>query len=113
MTELDSLTGILSKPDMSSKASEESYLSPQPWISGDPWGGGTKLPGAYPPSPEPRSLEASHSGPQSLSAAVKARKSDYIRKKSLRIKVGTWNTAAISGTENDLGAWFVKGYGIS
>ncbi|ETI23230.1 hypothetical protein G647_05028 [Cladophialophora carrionii CBS 160.54] len=98
---------------MSSKASEESYLSPKPWKSGDPWGSGTKLPGAYPPSPDVRSQEASHSGPQSLSAAVKARKSEYIRKKSMKIKIGTWNVAAINGTEKDLGAWFVRGHGIS
>ncbi|KAJ9612089.1 hypothetical protein H2200_003684 [Cladophialophora chaetospira] len=100
---------------MGSKAHEESYLSPQPWHSGNPWGSSSKLPlpGAYPPSPEPRSPGGVQSAPQSLSAAVKARKSDYIRKKSLKIKVGTWNVAAISGTENDLGAWFVKGYGIN
>ncbi|KIW26973.1 uncharacterized protein PV07_06756 [Cladophialophora immunda] len=94
---------------MSSRASEESYLSPKPWRAGDPWGSGTKLPGAYPPSPEPHELD--RSGPQSLSAAVKARKDEYVRKKSMKIKVGTWNVAAISGTERDLGAWFVGGYG--
>ncbi|KIW71366.1 hypothetical protein PV04_03546 [Phialophora macrospora] len=98
---------------MSSKPSGESYLSPTPWKSGDPWGSGAKLPGAYPPSPEVQSQEASHSAPQSLSAAVRARKSEYIRKKSMRIKVGTWNVAAINGTEKDLGAWFVRGHGIS
>jgi hypothetical protein len=98
---------------MSSKASEESYLSPEPWTSGNPWGSGIELPGAYPPSPEPHSLEASHSAPESLSAALKARKSEYIRKKSMKIKIGTWNVAAIHGTEKDLGAWFVKGYGIN
>jgi hypothetical protein len=31
----------------------------------------------------------------------------------MRVKVGTWNVAAISGTEKDLGAWFVRGHGIS
>ncbi len=96
---------------MTSKLNEESYLSPKPWTSGNPWGSGIKLPGAYPPSPEPISL--GRSPPQSLSAALKARKSEYIRKKSMKIKVGTWNTAAIHGTEKDLGAWFVKGYGIN
>ena len=105
---------------MSSKESEESFLSPKPWTSGDPWGSSSlatklasKLPGAFPPSPEPLPLDHSHFAPQSLSAAVKARKSEYIRKKSMRVKVGTWNVAAINGTEKDLGAWFVGGYGIS
>ncbi|OAG34267.1 hypothetical protein AYO21_11580 [Fonsecaea monophora] len=95
---------------MSSRASEESYLSPKPWRSEDPWGSGTTLPGTYPPSPEPN--EADRSGPQSLSAAVKARKDEYIRKKSMKIKVGTWNVAALSGTDKDLGAWFVGGCGV-
>ncbi|KIW96908.1 uncharacterized protein Z519_02299 [Cladophialophora bantiana CBS 173.52] len=96
---------------MSSRANEESYLSPKPWKAGDPWGSGTKLQGVYPPSPEVQGREADRSEPQSLSAAVKARKDEYIRKKSMKIKVGTWNVAAISGTEKDLGAWFVGGYG--
>ncbi|OAP56893.1 hypothetical protein AYL99_09005 [Fonsecaea erecta] len=95
---------------MSSRASEENYLSPKPWRAGDPWRAATKLPGAYPPSPEPGEID--HSGPQSLSAAVKARKDEYIRKKSMKIKVGTWNVAALSGTEKDLGSWFVSGYGV-
>lgn len=29
----------------------------------------------------------------------------------MKIKIGTWNVAAISGTEKDLGAWFVEGHG--
>lgn len=85
-------------------------LSPTPWKSADPWGSDAKLPGAFPVSPAAR--EAEVSAPQSLSAAVKARKDDYIRKRTMRIKIGTWNVASISGTEKDLGAWFVDGYGI-
>lgn len=93
---------------MASKPSEDTL---KPWKAGDPWGSVTVLPGAYPPSPETQ--EANYSvAPQSLSAAVKARKDEYIRKKSMRIKVGTWNVAAINGTEKDLGAWFVGGKGV-
>ncbi|KAK5202843.1 hypothetical protein LTR41_011428 [Exophiala xenobiotica] len=102
--------------------SDDHRLSPEPWKSSDPWGspgskhhhfGGSKhhkAPGAYPPSPF--SPDAQISAPHSLSAAVKARKSEYVRKKSMKIKIGTWNVASISGTEKDLGAWFVGGYGM-
>jgi inositol polyphosphate 5-phosphatase INPP5B/F len=67
-------------------------------------------PGAFPSSPTP-GLEAV-SAPQSLSLAVKARRSEYIRKKTIKVKVGTWNVAALSGTEFDIGAWFVQGKGV-
>ena len=30
----------------------------------------------------------------------------------MKVKIGTWNVAAIGGTEKDLGAWFVGGRGI-
>ncbi|KAJ5673128.1 hypothetical protein N7507_002255 [Penicillium longicatenatum] len=49
----------------------------------------------------------------SLSRAVKARKAEYTRRRTVRVKVGTWNVAAISGTEKDLGKWFVQGQGVS
>jgi inositol polyphosphate 5-phosphatase INPP5B/F len=65
-------------------------------------------PGAFPSSPEHETVSA----PQSLSLAVKARRSEYIRKKTIKVKVGTWNVAALSGTELDIGAWFVHGKGV-
>jgi len=82
--------------------------SPAPWSPREPW---SPPPGAYPPSPAPlpRSTMLAH---HSLSAAVRARKDDYVRKKAIKIKIGTWNVAAIHGTEKDLGAWFVHGLGI-
>ncbi|KAJ5461870.1 uncharacterized protein N7458_003422 [Penicillium daleae] len=49
---------------------------------------------------------------QSLSRAVKARKADYTRRQSIRVKIGTWNVAAITGTEKDIGQWFVQGQGV-
>ncbi|KAL1967695.1 hypothetical protein VTN77DRAFT_2952 [Rasamsonia byssochlamydoides] len=49
----------------------------------------------------------------SLSRAVKARRAEYIRPRTIRIKVGTWNVAAIPGTEKDIGQWFVQGKGLS
>lgn len=85
-------------------------LSPTPWKSTDPWATKSRPLGVFPASPV--SPIAHVSQPQSLSAAVKARKSEYIRKKAIKVKVGTWNVASISGTDKDLGAWFVEGYGV-
>jgi hypothetical protein len=48
----------------------------------------------------------------SLSRAVRARKDEYTRRRSIRVKVGTWNVAGISGTEKDVGKWFVQGDGV-
>lgn len=48
----------------------------------------------------------------SLIRAVRARRAEYIRPRSIRIKVGTWNVAAISGTEKDIENWFVEGKDI-
>ena len=48
-----------------------------------------------------------------LSQAVYARRADYTRPRSLRIKIGSWNVAAYKGCENDLGGWFVDGKGLS
>lgn len=62
------------------------------------------LPGAFPDDPE----EANRRNPTfSLTRALKARKDEYIRPRKLRVRVGTWNVAAITGTELDLGDWFV------
>ncbi|KAJ5775429.1 uncharacterized protein N7511_000440 [Penicillium nucicola] len=48
----------------------------------------------------------------SLSRAVRKRRAEYTRKQSIRVKIGTWNVASISGTEKDIGKWFVKGEGV-
>jgi inositol polyphosphate 5-phosphatase INPP5B/F len=69
-------------------------------------------PGAFPPSPKSEPDHGVVSAPQSLSFAVKARRSEYIRKKTIKVKVGTWNVAALSGTDRDIGAWFVEGKGV-
>jgi hypothetical protein len=50
---------------------------------------------------------------QSISSAVFARKSEYVREKHVRIKIGTWNVAGCKGTEKDIGGWFVGGKGVS
>ncbi|KAI1631794.1 type II inositol-1,4,5-trisphosphate 5-phosphatase [Biscogniauxia mediterranea] len=43
----------------------------------------------------------------SLSRAVGARKSEYVRPHRIRIKVGTWNVANCPGTDKDLANWFI------
>jgi inositol polyphosphate 5-phosphatase INPP5B/F len=69
-------------------------------------------PGAFPLSPNSEDDRGVVSAPQSLSLAVRARRSEYIRKKTVKVKVGTWNVAAMSGTDMDIGAWFVEGKGV-
>ena len=66
------------------------------------------MPGAF---PEPYSpLHATNQ--QSLSHAVHARRAEFTRSKSIRIKIGTWNVAALKGTEKDIGQWFIQGKGV-
>ncbi|RHZ74229.1 hypothetical protein CDV55_106047 [Aspergillus turcosus] len=50
--------------------------------------------------------------PFALPKAVRARKSEYTRQQTLRVKVGTWNVAALRDTEEDIGKWFVERKGI-
>lgn len=52
------------------------------------------------------------SDPSSLLNAVKARRDEYTRHRTLHVKVGTWNVAAVSGTEKDIGKWFVQQKGV-
>ncbi|KAL4953084.1 Endonuclease/exonuclease/phosphatase [Aspergillus filifer] len=51
-------------------------------------------------------------GSSPLTIAVKSRKEEYTRHLSLHVKVGTWNVASISGTEKDVGKWFVQQQGV-
>lgn len=50
--------------------------------------------------------------PQSLARAVYARRAEYVRPHKIRVKIGTWNVAACTGTDKDLARWFVDGEGI-
>ncbi|KAJ9317402.1 hypothetical protein DTO271D3_2223 [Paecilomyces variotii] len=70
-------------------------------------------PGHYPSdSDESHQHGIVASDPRSLSQAVKSRRAEYTRQRSIRIKIGTWNVAAIAGTEKDVGEWFVHGKGV-
>ncbi|MCJ1386037.1 hypothetical protein MMC17_009162 [Xylographa soralifera] len=66
------------------------------------------VPGAFPLPDTPIV-----SSQQSLSQAVYQRRAEYTRSQKIRVKIGTWNVAALPGTEKDIGAWFIKGKGIS
>jgi inositol polyphosphate 5-phosphatase INPP5B/F len=52
------------------------------------------------------------STPHSLSRAVYERRSEYTRPHTIKIKVGSWNVAALKDVEKDIGPWFVEGRGV-
>ena len=74
------------------------------------------VPGSFPGAPEGPVTEPSVEGEEStyltLSQAVHARRAEYVRPKEVRIKIGSWNTAACKGVERDVGGWFVGGRGL-
>ncbi|KAF1940101.1 DNase I-like protein [Clathrospora elynae] len=67
------------------------------------------IPGAFPPTPSIGSITTQQT---SLSQALYERRSEYTRPRTVRIKVGTWNTGAQKGTEADVAGWFVQGKGV-
>ncbi|KAH7386750.1 Endonuclease/exonuclease/phosphatase [Phaeosphaeria sp. MPI-PUGE-AT-0046c] len=70
-----------------------------------------QIPGAFPDVRTP-SIASITTHQTSLSQALYDRRFEYTRQRSIRIKVGTWNTAAEKGTEQDVGAWFIRGKGV-
>ncbi|KAF2755907.1 DNase I-like protein [Pseudovirgaria hyperparasitica] len=66
------------------------------------------IPGAFPSGAQADgpSAETSH---HTLQQAIYARRAEFTRQKSIRIKVGTWNIAALKGTDEDISGWFIKG----
>ena len=64
-------------------------------------------------SPHPSESPVLVSSHLSLAQAVHERRAEYTRSQRMKVKVGTWNVAALSGTEKDIGAWFVDGKGLS
>lgn len=68
------------------------------------------IPGAFPHSDASQTqVSTTH---QNLAHALYARRAEYTRPRHVRVKVGSWNTAGLKGTEQDIGAWFVDGKGI-
>lgn len=72
-------------------------------------------PGTFPSSTEDLALEQPTvvSTHHSVSRALHARRAEFTRPYQIRVKVGTWNVAALSGTDKDIGAWFVDGEKVS
>ena len=62
--------------------------------------------------PDTRTSTEGASTYQSLSEALNARRIEYTRVHRTRIKIGSWNVGALSGTDKDLAGWFVHGKGI-
>jgi len=69
------------------------------------------MPGSFPVGPSASAPPLS--GHRTLAASVHARRAEYTRPRQIRIKVGTWNVAALKGTEADIEGWFVGGKGVT
>ncbi|EEP79386.1 predicted protein [Uncinocarpus reesii 1704] len=65
-------------------------------------------PGAFPDQQDDREDAQVASDFNSLSRAVYARRAEYVRRKTVRVRIGSWNVAALPGTEEDLAKWFMK-----
>lgn len=70
-------------------------------------------PGAYPATPGDAEAPTIVSTQLSLSQAVYQRRREFTRSYTTKIKVGTWNVGSLSGTDKDIGGWFVGGKGLS
>ncbi len=68
------------------------------------------IPGAFPGDGSSSGVISSQ---YSLMQAVRERRAEYTRTHRIRVKIGTWNVASLSGTDKDIGGWFVEGKGIS
>lgn len=66
------------------------------------------VPGGFPDSGDEQTATQ-----LSLSQAIHARRSEYTRPKTIKVKVGSWNVASYKGSVKDIGAWFVQGKGIA
>lgn len=70
-------------------------------------------PGAYPSTPGDTDAPTIISTQVSLSQAVYQRRNEFTRSYTTKVKVGTWNVASRTGTDKDVGGWFVGGRGLS
>lgn len=70
-------------------------------------------PGAYPASPGVVETPTIVSTQLSLSQAVYQRRKEFTRSYTTKVKIGSWNVASLTGTDKDVGGWFVEGRGLS
>lgn len=52
--------------------------------------------------------DAPLSTPQSLARALTQRRAEYMGRRKIRVKIGSWNTAGCPGTDKDVGGWFFR-----
>ena len=48
-----------------------------------------------------------------LSEAIERRRSEFTKQYATKVKVGSWNVAALTGTDKDIVGWFIGGKGLS
>ena len=65
--------------------------------------------GSFPADPISPSFQAQ----RNLAREVYERRDEYLKTQKLRIKIGSWNVAALPGTVRDLEGWFAQGKGVS
>ncbi|KAF1933399.1 DNase I-like protein [Didymella exigua CBS 183.55] len=70
------------------------------------------IPGAFPDLRSSTSQASLTTQQVSLQQILYDRRAEYTRSRNVRIKIGAWNVASNKGTEQDVGAWFVKGKGV-
>ena len=68
-----------------------------------------QVPGSFPVDTVSLGLQAH----RNLAKEVYERRDEYIKTQKLKIKVASWNVAALPGTVRDLEAWFTQGKGVS
>ncbi|KAI4155500.1 MAG: hypothetical protein LQ340_000976 [Diploschistes diacapsis] len=68
-----------------------------------------RVPGSFPED----DIASKFQVQRNLAREVYDRRDEYTRTLKFKIKVGSWNVAALPGTVRDLGEWFAHGKGIS
>ena len=67
------------------------------------------IPGSFPTEP----VSAGFQAQRNLAREVYDRRDEYTKTQRIKIKIGSWNVAALPGAVRDLGAWFAHGKGVS
>ena len=68
-----------------------------------------QIPGSFPTDPASAGFQAQ----RNLAREVHERRDEYTKTQKIRIKIGSWNVAALPGAVKDLGEWFAHGKGVS
>lgn len=57
---------------------------------------------------EEKTSDVPVSTPLTLAKALFDRRPDYVRRRTIKVKIGTWNVAGCPGTDKDLASWFLQ-----